>query len=430
MQTNFTLSQLADSDISEAQDILRNCVHCGFCLATCPTYNILGNELDSPRGRIYLIKDMLEHDRPADSSTRFHIDRCLSCSSCMTTCPSGVDYGHLVDTARSHIERSGGRPFSERFWRYLLSVTIPYPSRFRSLLFFARKFSFLSSIFSKFSCLRPLSSMFSLASKSKSASIPLTGIFPSQGEHKGRVALLGGCAQSVLDADINNATVHLLTRLGIEVIVPERKVCCGSLVHHMGLHDASRSHARSQIDLWHDLDSSTPLDAIIQTTSGCGIFIQDYDHVFRDDIEYRDKAIKIKSLSSDISEYLLRLSLPILSASGIKLGYHSACSLRHGQGIVDVPQRLLESAGFEVLEPENSHLCCGSAGVYNILQSEIADELGLRKRVSLSKLGVDAIVSGNLGCLKHLESSSSPPILHFVKLLNWSYGGEKPRELE
>ncbi|MBE7184151.1 MAG: glycolate oxidase subunit GlcF [Methylobacterium mesophilicum] len=431
MQTVFSPAQLADPQVAESEKILRACVHCGFCTATCPTYVTLGNELDSPRGRIYLIKDMLEAGRAADQKTVKHIDRCLSCLSCMTTCPSGVHYMHLVDHARAHIEKTYRRPWADRAIRSLLAKVLPYPKRFRLALGLARLGRPFAPLLNGVSALRPLAAMLELAPKGLPArkDPARTGLHPPRGQRRGRVAVLGGCAQPVLDPNINTATLRLLNRLGIEAVFPEQEGCCGALVHHMGREDEALRFARHNVDVWCAAIEQGGLDAIIVTTSGCGTTIKDYGHMLRLDPAYAEKAARVSALALDITEYLARRDLPRLDPRGITVAYHSACSMQHGQKITMAPKALLKAAGFAVREPAEGHLCCGSAGTYNILQPEIAAELKARKVRNIERTQADLIATGNIGCITQIASGTMLPILHTVELLDWAYGGPKPERL-
>ncbi|TIT90685.1 MAG: glycolate oxidase subunit GlcF, partial [Mesorhizobium sp.] len=312
MQTNFSAAQLADPHVAESETILRKCVHCGFCTATCPTYVTLGNELDSPRGRIYLIKDMLENGRAADKEIVTHIDRCLSCLACMTTCPSGVNYMHLVDHARAHIEETYKRPLLDRLTRAMLAFVLPYPSRFRAALRLAGLGRPFIGLFEKLPALKPVAAMLKLAPSSIPSASPLAspGVHAGRGAKRGRVAILTGCAQSVLDPAINEATISLLTRLGVEVVVPEGEGCCGALVHHMGREDQALVSARRNVDAWTRAVDQGGLDAIIITASGCGTTIKDYGFMLRLDPAYAEKAARVSALAKDITEYLSALDLP------------------------------------------------------------------------------------------------------------------------
>jgi glycolate oxidase iron-sulfur subunit len=429
MQTTFTAEQLADPHVQESEKILRKCVHCGFCTATCPTYVTLGNELDSPRGRIYLIKDMLENGRPADKQVVTHIDRCLSCLACMTTCPSGVNYMHLVDHARAHIEKTYKRPLADRTIRALLAFVLPSPSRFRSalkLVSLARPFA---KLFESVPALKPLSAMLKLApelvpARSRNS---LPGVHKAAGVRKKRVALLTGCAQAVLDPGINDATISLLTRLGVEVVVPKGETCCGSLVHHMGREEQALASARQNVDAWTREMNNGGLDAIVITASGCGTTIKDYGFMLRLDPVYAENAAQVSALAKDVTEFLATLDLPEPEQKpDLVVAYHSACSMQHGQKIVREPKELLQKAGFTVKEPREGHLCCGSAGTYNIMQSEIATQLLERKVKNIEATGAALVATGNIGCITQIASAASMPVVHTVELLDWAYGGKKP----
>lgn len=431
MQTNFTAEQLADPHVAEAEGILRKCVHCGFCTATCPTYVTLGNELDSPRGRIYLIKDMLENGRPADKQIVTHIDRCLSCLACMTTCPSGVDYMHLVDHARIHIEKTYKRPLINRLTRGILAMTLPYPARFRAALGLARLGRPFAGLLKRIPALKPMGAMLDLAPRS----IPAAGesarpaTHAPKAEKRGRVAILTGCAQPVLDPGINAATIRLLTRLGIEVVVPEGEGCCGALVHHMGREAQALDSARRNVDVWTREIDKGGLDAIVITASGCGTTIKDYGHMLRLDPAYAEKAKRVSALAKDVTEYLSSLDLPVQDKKNLTVTYHSACSMQHGQKITMAPKILLKNAGFTVRDPAEGHLCCGSAGTYNIMQPEISEKLKARKVKNLEATRPDIIAAGNIGCMTQIGSGTAVPIVHTIELLDWAYGGERPAKL-
>jgi glycolate oxidase iron-sulfur subunit len=431
VQTNFTAEQLADPHVAEAEGILRKCVHCGFCTATCPTYVTLGNELDSPRGRIYLIKDMLENGRPADKQIVTHIDRCLSCLACMTTCPSGVDYMHLVDHARIHIEKTYKRPLINRLTRGILAMTLPYPARFRAALGLARLGRPFAGLLKRIPALRPMGAMLDLAPRS----IPAAGDSARPATHapkaakRGRVAILTGCAQPVLDPGINAATIRLLTRLGVEVVVPEGEGCCGALVHHMGREAQALDSARRNVDVWTREIDKGGLDAIVITASGCGTTIKDYGHMLRLDPAYAETAKRVSALAKDVTEYLSTLGLPVQDKKNLTVTYHSACSMQHGQKITMAPKILLKNAGFTVRDPAEGHLCCGSAGTYNIMQPEISEKLKARKVKNLEATRPDIIAAGNIGCMTQIGSGTAVPIVHTIELLDWAYGGERPAKL-
>ncbi len=426
MQTTFTDAQLKDPATARSNEILRSCVHCGFCTATCPTYQVLGDELDSPRGRIYLIKDMLENDRPADAKTVKHIDRCLSCLACMTTCPSGVHYMHLVDHARAHIEKTYTRPPFERMLRWTLARILPYPTRFRLALIAAK-------IGRPFAFLMPdarLKAMLEMAPKT----IPPVSrnddpqVFPATGDKKMRVALMTGCAQKALNTDINDATIRLLRRLGCEVVVAEGMGCCGALVHHMGKEDESHAAAAKNISAWMAEFRGGGLDAVVINTSGCGTTVKDYGHMFRNDPLAEDAA-KVSELAMDVSELLTKLDIPEGGEQGIRVAYHAACSLQHGQQIKTYPKDLLKKVGFEVVEPRDAHLCCGSAGTYNLMQPKISKELKARKVATLEERSPDIIAAGNIGCMMQIGSGTDVPMVHTVELVDWATGGPQPPAL-
>jgi len=432
MQTSFSLIQLADPAIADADKILRNCVHCGFCTATCPTYVTLGNELDSPRGRIYLIKDMLENDRRADKNVVTHIDRCLSCLSCMSTCPSGVHYMHLVDHARNHIENTYKRPLVDRSIRSLLAMVLPYPKRFRLALYAAKIGRPFRGLLKMIPAMKPMAAMLELAPKKIYAPLPqsLPGKFPANGKIKGRVVLMTGCAQPVLDPGINEALIELLQRAGIEVILPNGEGCCGSLVHHMGRENEAHRAAKTNIDVWLSEADNGGLDAILITTSGCGTTVKDYGYMLRNDPDYAKKAVKVSALTKDATEYLVSVDLgEPANRPPLTIAYHSACSMQHGQKIINQPKDLLKRAGFTVKDVPEGHLCCGSAGTYNMMQSDIATTLRNRKVANIAKTGADVIAAGNIGCITQIASGTKTPIVHTVKLLNWAWGGKKPEEL-
>jgi glycolate oxidase iron-sulfur subunit len=430
MQTSFTLAQLADPDIKEADKILRACVHCGFCTATCPTYVLLGDELDSPRGRIYLIKDMLENDRPATADVVTHIDRCLSCLSCMTTCPSGVHYMHLVDHARVHVEETYRRPLADRMLRGLITRVMPRPRLFRlSLLgaFFARPLVPLLEL----AGLKRFAAMLRLAP----ATFPPRGahgprVSAAQGERRGRVALLTGCVASVLAPEINEATIRVLTRHGIEVVLAAGEGCCGALVHHMGRHDEALAAARRNIDAWMAEIDGAGLDSILITASGCGTTIKDYGFMLRNDPAYAAKAKMVSALARDVSEYVNKISsLSVICRPGLTVAYHGACSLQHGQKITRDPKEMLSKSGFVVKDVPDGHLCCGSAGTYNMLQPQLARALRDRKVASIAKVAPDVIAAGNVGCITQIAGGTDVPVVHPIELVDWATGGPMPGAL-
>jgi glycolate oxidase iron-sulfur subunit len=432
MQTSFTAEQLKDPKLVEANRILRACVHCGFCTATCPTYVTLGNELDSPRGRIYLIKEMLENNRPADEKTALHVDRCLSCLACVTTCPSGVDYMHLIDHARIHVEKTYKRPLMRRLQRALLAYFMPSPQRFRFAMTLARLGRPFAGLMKRVPALKPFGVMVELAPQTlpPKSRFAEPGIFPAKGTKRARVAMLSGCVQPVIDPGINEAAIELLANLGVEVVLPKGEACCGSLRHHMGHEEPALVSARHSIDVWIAEMDEKGLDAIVITASGCGATIKDYGHMFRNEPAYAEKAKRVSAITRDVTEYLDGLDLPEQTPKGLVVAYHSSCSLQHGQKITVQPKSLLRKAGFTVRDPAEGHLCCGSAGTYNMLHPDIADQLKARKVRNIQALKPDIIAAGNLGCITQIGSGTDIPIVHTVELLNWAYGGKKPAGLK
>ncbi len=427
MQTDFTLEQLLDPDTAQSEKILRACVHCGFCTATCPTYVLLGDELDSPRGRIYLIKNMLESGGPVAKETVTHIDRCLSCLACMTTCPSGVNYMHLVDHGRRHIEAHYRRPILERALRRMLSAVLTRPDRFRATLKAARLAQPLKHLLPQ-----RLRAMLDLAPRAIPAPSPMDRpqVFPAAGERRMRVALLSGCAQQVLAPAINEATIRLLTRHGCEVVVAEGSGCCGALVHHLGREVPALAFAKANIDAWEREIAGKGLDAVVINASGCGTTVKDYGFMLREDPAYADKAAAVSALAADVSEVVARLDLqPTGAGQGMRVAYHSACSLQHGQGLHREPKALLAAAGFDAVDIPEAHLCCGSAGTYNLLQPELAAALRERKLANIALTGAAVVAAGNIGCITQLAAGAGAPVVHTVELLDWATGGPRPGAL-
>ena len=437
MQTNFSLAALADPAIAASEKILRSCVHCGFCTATCPTYLEMGDELDSPRGRIYLIKKMFEAGEPANAEVVQHIDRCLSCLSCMTTCPSGVHYMHLVDHACAHIETTYKRPWHQKLMRGLLANLLPYPNRFRLAIFASVLARPLKPIVEKLPVLgKQFGAMLALAPKAIPTRSSMEGpaVFAPKGAKKARVAVLSGCAQPVLAPEINEATIRVLTRLGVEVVLPKNEGCCGALVHHMGHEETSHKQAAKLIDAWIAEMDGPGLDAIIITASGCGTTIKDYGFMFRHDADYAAKAVRVSALAKDITEYLAGLDLTPAVQTGLTVAYHSACSMQHGQKITDAPKNVLKALGFKVKDVPEGHICCGSAGTYNMLQPEISGRLRTRKTKNIARLQPDCVATGNLGCISQIglgfaERGEGTPVVHTIQLVDWALGGEKPETL-
>lgn len=426
MQTSFATELLADPDFVESEHVVRTCVHCGFCTATCPTYLLLGDELDSPRGRIYLMKQMLENNRPADAETVKHIDRCLSCLSCMTTCPSGVNYMHLVDHARHHIEKTYRRPWPERQMRRMLGMVLPYPRVFRVALMGSSLGKYFEAVFPK--RLRVLLDM-APSSVAKASPFDKPQVFAAQGKRVARVALMNGCAQQVLMPQINEATIRLLTRHGCEVVVAKGSGCCGALTHHLG--QEALHFAKANIAAWVRERQQSGLDAVVINASGCGTTVKDYGFTLRADPSFAEKAQSVSAMTKDITELMTDIGLrPAVTETGQRVAYHSACSLQHGQNIREEPKKLLAAAGFQVIDIPESHICCGSAGTYNLLQPEIARRLRDRKVLNIESTRPDIIAAGNIGCITQIATGTRVPVVHTVELLDWATGGPRPQVLE
>ena len=432
METNFSQEQLKDQDNKSSEKIFRKCVHCGFCNATCPTYQLLGDELDGPRGRIYLIKDMLENNKPANEKIVKHIDRCLSCYSCMTTCPSGVNYMHLIDHGRNHIEKTYKRPFSDRFIRGFLSIVLSKSINFKIIAILTQLVKPFRFFFPK--KLREMISL--MPGKFPKKTLPQMRVYRSQKKKKpvARVALLTGCVQKVISPQINEATIRLLNRHDIEVVVPKGIDCCGSLNHHLGKSDLANKTFKKNISIWYDEYLKNGLDAIISNTSGCGTTLKDYGFIFRSNEDFKKKAKKISELTKDISEYLYdNIKLNFIqnkeNNKKYRIAYHSACSMQHGQKIHDVPINLIKKTGNHVLDIPDGHICCGSAGTYNLLQSDIAKKLLENKISNIAKINPQFIATGNIGCITQIANGTKIPILHTVEIIDWYTGGPKPEIL-
>jgi glycolate oxidase iron-sulfur subunit len=447
MQTHFSSAQLANPQVAESDRILRKCVHCGFCTATCPTYLLTGDELDSPRGRIYLAKDMLEKDRPADPTTVKHLDRCLTCLSCMTTCPSGVHYMHLIDHARQHIERTYRRPLGERLLRSMLAFVMPRTGLFKAALALGALATPLRALLP--SRLRGLVDMARAArdarAKQGNATLdlerrlppPVAGEEPPNGPQTvrriRRVALLTGCVQPALRPQINAAAQRVLGRHGVEIVVAKGTGCCGALVHHLGREHESHEQAKADIDAWMREIEGEGLDAIIVTASGCGTMLKDYGFIFRNDPAYAAQAARVSALARDVTEELANLDLtsiaPPLAAATHRVAYHSACSLQHGQKLHTLAPDLLRKAGFTVLDVPEGHICCGSAGTYSLLQPEMSAQLRDRKARNIESVAPTIIATGNIGCMMQIAQATDIPIVHTVELLDWATGGPRPARL-
>ena len=412
-------------------------MHCGFCTATCPTYVLLGDELDSPRGRIYLIKEMLEKDRPPTPEVVKHIDRCLSCLACMTTCPSGVNYMHLVDQARVRIERDYSRPLPERALRAVLALVLPRPGLFRASMIMARLGRPFAALLPTPKTARPRPACCGGSRRCwrwrraacRRRDRPAAACFRPSATRRGRVALLQGCAQQVLAPRINQAAINLLTRHGIEVVLVKDEQCCGALTHHLGRDGDALARARANITVWQREAEQGGLDAILVTTSGCGTVIKDYGFMLREDRDFAGSAAQdIRAGKGHHRVSRRHRSAVHRSQKGdVTVAYHSACSLQHGQKITQLPKELLSKNGFVVKDVPESHLCCGSAGTYNILQPDIASRLRDRKVANIATVKPDMIAAGNIGCMVQIAGGTSVPVVHTIELLDWATGGPAAR---
>ncbi len=417
MRTNFTAAQLTDPAIAEADQILQTCVHYGFCTNTCPTYVLTRDENDSPRGRIDLIRAMLEQGGRPAAKTVHHLDRCLSCLSCMTTCAVKVDYVHLIDRARVHIEQHYKRPLADRATRALLAYVLPRPRLFAAAMKAGRLAQPFASILPK-----RLRAMLTMIPARASSDILAPQVFPAEGPRKKRVALLAGCAQQALNDNINAATIRLLQRHGCEVVIADGAGCCGSLPLHMGRENEAKGFAQTNVAAW----SRGSFDAIIVNASGCGTTVKDYGHLLGS-----DDAKRIGALTRDVTEILHDIGLKTPpNPRAYRVTYHDPCSMQHGQKVIDQPRALLRAASFQVADVPEKHFCCGSAGTYNLLQSEIAEALGQRKAAHIESTTPDIVATGNIGCMTQLNRYLGTPIVHTVELLDWATGGPLPPALE
>ena len=421
MRTEFTTAQLADPGLQEANNILRKCVHCGFCNSTCPTFKLIGDELDGPRGRIYLLKNLFEHELTPTKKVVKHIDRCLSCLSCMTTCPSSVNYMHLVDEGRSYIEKKFKRPLPDRLFRRLLAFTLPHPGRLRLLLI-------LAGLLSPVRQLLPARFRNALKLRTPAARTRIKPRALNQDKTGKAVGLVAGCVQQVIGGDINSASIRLLERLGWRVHLLSEPACCGAIEHHLGKTALAQKRFRQNIIDWIKQVDELGLEALIVNASGCGTMLKDYGHLFRHGETLAADAERISGMSRDIAEFLSDQQ-PVTGnpeLKHIRVAYQSPCSMQHGQKIDAQPLDLLKQAGFTVQELPEKYMCCGSAGTYNLLQPEIAGELGNRKAAHIEQANVNVIASGNLGCMMHLRQFTDVPFVHTAELIDWATGGPKP----
>ncbi|KRE12520.1 2-hydroxy-acid oxidase [Bosea sp. Root483D1] len=425
MQTDFTAAQLRDPAIREAADILGTCVHYGFCTNTCPTYVLSRDENESPRGRIDLIREMLESEAPPKAQTVAHLDSCLSCLSCMTTCAAKVDYAHLIDRARVHVERRHRRPLAERALRALLGFVLPRPRLFQVALALGRLGRPIQGLLP--SRLRPVLAMIPERTQGR---ILAPQVFEAEGERRARVALLAGCAQQVLDGNINTATIRLLTRHGCEVVVAAGAGCCGSLTLHMGREEEAMAAAAANVRSWMRERRGEGLDAVIVNASGCGTTVKDYGHLLAR-TELAGEAREVAGIARDVTEFIAGIGLRPAAPERprLRVTYHDACSMQHGQRVTRPPRDLLRAAGFEVVDVPEKHFCCGSAGTYNLLQPATAETLGGRKAGHIDSTAPDVVAAGNIGCLTQLRRYVGAPMAHTVELLDWATGGPLPPAL-
>jgi glycolate oxidase iron-sulfur subunit len=407
MDTRLTDELRATHAGRVAEEILRKCVHCGFCTATCPTYQLLGDELDGPRGRIYLIKNVLEGG-PVSEKTRQHLDRCLSCRSCETTCPSGVKYSHLLDIGRQLVEQRLPRPLAEVALRKVLKEVLPRPALFGAAVWLGN-------------ALRPL--LPSMLADKLPMTIPLDCPVPAPGRHQRRMLVLGGCVQPSLAPNINAATVRVLDRLGVELFEEKKAGCCGAVRYHLNDPEPACADMRRNIDAWWP-HVEAGIEAIVVTASGCGVQVRDYGHILQNDAVYREKAAKISELCRDPAEVIYAMGERLFSllaergADRGKLAFHSPCTLQHGLKIRGVIEAFLVAAGYTLTPVADAHLCCGSAGTYSILQAELSMKLRHNKLNALMEGAPALIATANIGCLSHLQAGTTLPVRHWIELID------------
>jgi glycolate oxidase iron-sulfur subunit len=403
MQTNLSPEYAGTADGLEAEAILRKCVHCGFCTATCPTYQLLGDELDGPRGRIYLIKQVLEGAEPT-RKTQQHLDRCLTCRNCETTCPSGVQYGHLVDIGRKLVDEKVPRPAGEKALRWALKEGLPSP-----LFAPAMKMG------------QAVRGLLPAALKNKVPAKQNAGTWPTR-THARKVLMLSGCVQPAMQPNINTATARVLDAAGVQTIVAAKAGCCGAVKFHLNDHDGGKEHMRANIDAWWPHVDGNQVEAIVMNASGCGVMVKDYGHVLKDDAQYATKAARISALTQDLSELLPMLVAQLqgkVKAAPGTMAFHPPCTLQHGQQLRGGVEKHLGALGFDVrVSTCEPHLCCGSAGTYSVLNPDIAYQLRDRKLDNLQALGPTQIVSANIGCISHLQSGTATPVRHWVEMLD------------
>ena len=420
MRTEFSAELLEDPDMQAMEGILRKCVHCGFCNSTCPTFQLTGDELDGPRGRIYLMKSMFEEQATPSEKVVERLDRCLSCLSCMTTCPSGVDYMHLIDQGREYIEEKHDRKWTDRLQRLSLARILTNAKYFQVLMKVAQLFSPLHRLLPRVIA-RPLRLA---AQTTKKSSVEFEPFYPAATQYRGSVALLTGCVQQVMDTEINQASIRLLNKQGFDVHVLGQSTCCGAIEHHLGEKQLTQQRVNANIENWVPVLET--VDAIITNASGCGTMLKDYAYLMRE--KNSPIANKITAASKDICEFLHGQDIisDSFSRKKLSIAYQSPCSMQHGQKIEQEPVALLREFGYRVTTINDAHLCCGSAGTYNILQAEFAEKLGRQKADNIQLTNADVVASGNLGCMLQLRQYSSLPFVHTVQLLDWASGGPEP----
>jgi glycolate oxidase iron-sulfur subunit len=425
MHTEFSVEQLTNPGIARSNEILVRCLQCGYCLDNCPTYQETGHEYDSPRGRVFLIKEMIESQNAPSKETVHYLDRCLNCLSCLSSCPSFVNYMHLMDYAREHIEQNFKRSTRDRLTRWALAKILPYPERLNIAARTAKLAKPIAHALPK-----SLSQLIDAVPEKipPASENDQPQVFPAQGKRKFRVALLTGCVQKSINTNINDATIRILRRHGCDVVITEGMGCCGALTYHMGKVQDARTKAINNIQAWMTEIDQHGLDAIIINTSGCGTVVKDYINMFQDH-PIAEQAKTISAIAKDICEWLQELNLEYKIKPDIRVAYHASCSLQFGQRIRYVPKKLLKAAGFTVLEPKAQHTCCGSAGTYHLLQPELSKNLKNKKVESIEKLTPDLIAAGNIGCMKQIGSGTNIPVVHSVELLDWATGGPRPENL-
>jgi glycolate oxidase iron-sulfur subunit len=417
MRTNFTPSQLTDPHLADAEKSLRACVHCGICTATCPTYVLLGDERDGPRGRIVMIQNMLEAGVAPTAETVLHVDRCLSCLACRTACPSSVNYARLIDEARVHIQTTYRRPLGDRMMRWLIATIMPRPSMVRAGLVLARLAAPIAFLLP--GRLALMAAMGAHAS-APPREPPMRAILPNAR----RVALMPGCVQPALAPQIDQAVARVLARRGIELVPLEGAGCCGSLVHHLGRGEDAKNWARRAIEAFEHAGGAKTFEGVLITATGCSAHLKDLSHLFLDEPSWLPRARALSEATRDFLD--LATEVQSSASRNLRVAWQAPCSLQNGLKLASKGEELLAAAGFEVLSIPESHLCCGSAGSYSILQPEISGRLRARKLGNIAPLNADVIASSNIGCLNHLSGSDAPPLAHLAELLDWAEGGPVP----